>query len=360
MAEEPTSLEKEVQNDPKMRRFYDLAREYQRKGRFDEALGLCKKGLELNPTQWQARVLVARIQVAKGALGDAVEQVEKVLRALPENIPANHLAADIYYGQGNMEPALKHYRIVQLFEPGLGQVDERVAELEAGAATRKSPAKHVEGTAVKGKAASEPDTVEVKQPAVSSSSGTVSFDAGGETSLENEGENEKEARETIEGSDVWDEPGDEVENWSDTADEDVPGFQPTEDEVAAGDDTAEVFTLSSAEDANPIEGEFPVDDSASSSVPGKEDSAFDTTTLAELYESQGYPEKAVEVYQRMLLVSPDEQTVKDKIEALRIRISGEAPESPAVQEEDVKRALRKKRIHLLERWLRNVREASNV
>ena len=268
-----------------------------------------------------------------------------------------------------MEPALKHYRIVQLFEPGLRQVDERVAELEADFSTRKPSTKYVEGAAAKDKAAPEPDTVEVKQPALSSSSESVSLGAGEETGVGDEGDSEKKAHETIDESDIWDEPGEEVENWSDTADEDIPAFQPTEDEVAAGDDTEEVFTLSPEEAESPIEGGLPADDSSSSSVSGmeaseppseKEGSTFDTTTLAELYESQGYPEKAVEVYQRMLLVSPDEQTVKDKIEALRIRVSGEAPESPAVQEEDVRRALREKRIHLLERWLRNVREASNV
>lgn len=88
--------------------------------------------------------------------------------------------------------------------------------------------------------------------------------------------------------------------------------------------------------------------------------AFNTVTLAQLYESQGYPEKAVEVYQRVLLREPDNAEVRERIRALKRRMAGEAPEAPAVQEEDVRKAVRQKRIAVLQNWLTRVREASHV
>jgi len=88
--------------------------------------------------------------------------------------------------------------------------------------------------------------------------------------------------------------------------------------------------------------------------------AFNTVTLAQLYESQGYPEKAVEVYQRVLLKEPDNAEVRERIRALKRRMAGEAPEAPAVQEEDVRKAVRQRRIAVLQDWLTRVREASHV
>ena len=62
-------LEEELKRDPRSRRFFELAREYQRAGRLSEAMGLCEKGLATYPNHWQARLLLAQIYVTKGPGG---------------------------------------------------------------------------------------------------------------------------------------------------------------------------------------------------------------------------------------------------------------------------------------------------
>ena len=83
---------------------------------------------------------------------------------------------------------------------------------------------------------------------------------------------------------------------------------------------------------------------------------LNTFTLAELYEKQGYPEKAVEIYQRMLLHQPDNPAIHGRIRDLMARMAGETPDAPAVHQEDVEKAMRHKRILILQGWLRRVRE----
>ena len=95
-----TELEEELKRDPRSRRFFDLAREYQRSGRLAEAMGLCEKGLNSYPNHWQARLLLAQIYVTKGNLEEGRDMVGKVLLAMHDSVPANHLAAEIYWALG--------------------------------------------------------------------------------------------------------------------------------------------------------------------------------------------------------------------------------------------------------------------
>ncbi len=133
MAFDLAALEAELKRDPGSRRFGDLAREYQRLGRLEEAKDLCEKGLARYPNQWQARLLLTQIYVAKGKLPQAKEAVDRILMALPDHVAANHLAGDIYYSLEDRPRALRHYQIVELFEPGRPGVGEKIAELMSSA-----------------------------------------------------------------------------------------------------------------------------------------------------------------------------------------------------------------------------------
>ncbi len=132
-------LEKQVREDPKMRRFFDLAREYQKLGQYDEAVGICEQGLEHNPNKWQARILLVQLYLAGDRVEEARAMVERVLMAIPDNVAANHLAADIYYSQGKKDLALKHYQIVELFDPGKTQVNERIGRIKGERWIMKQP-----------------------------------------------------------------------------------------------------------------------------------------------------------------------------------------------------------------------------
>ena len=68
---------------------------------------------------------------------------------------------------------------------------------------------------------------------------------------------------------------------------------------------------------------------------GKSDD-FTTDTLAELYISQGFFEKAIEIYERMLVDKPDSRGLQDKLSWVRAEIARTAaPESEQQKEEDI-------------------------
>ena len=369
MALNLAELEEELKREPKSRLFYDLAREYQKLGRLDEALVLCERGLSFHPSQWQSRILLAQLYLAKGRLENACEMVEKVLLPLPDNVPANHLAADIYRALGEKEKALRHFKIVELLEPGRTGVRDHITELSAGPETAPGPGASVVEEEIPRQPQEEPEVVRVESqdeeapastpetdvdsmfsPPVESLTAPEPGPAGSESEVDwavdtaafdrsiLEDEKDTDAFDTIltQENEVATEGGVPPEGSESKAE-----WKPPEIEAEEGDEEDLPCGDADAEDR---------DDSAGMS----------TVTLAELYERQGYPEKAVEIYQRLLLRQPDDQAIHDKIDQLMKRLAGEAPEGPPVHQEDVERALRRKRVSVLQDWLRRVREGSHV
>jgi tetratricopeptide (TPR) repeat protein len=381
MASGPAELEAEVQRDPKMRRFYELAREYQRLGRIDEAVVLCEKGLQLNPNQWQARNLLAQIFLAKGRFDEARVQVERVLLALPDNIPANHLAADLYFALGDKARALRHYQVVDLFDPGRANVSERIQELAGEEMVSAVPPPDLGEPlpSIEGALQAPPAAVSPAEPPAEAAEAPEAEPVPAEAAAPVFGEESK--------ADDWGAAGDQdtdllevlstepppptgealplpaAESWADVSPEPESSEIDSVPEALPAEDTDRAETLLEAEDTQ--EAPAPHDDSEdlaglSDSTPEVAGPAFNTVTLAQLYESQGYPEKAVEVYQRILLKEPDNAEVRERIRGLMRRMAGEVPEAPAVHEEDVRKAVRQKRIAVLQNWLTRVREASHV
>lgn len=394
-------LEKEVSRDPKIRLFFELAREYQKVGRIDEAQALCEKGLALHPTRWPARILLAQAYLAKGEVAQAREMVERVLLALPDNVPANHLAADIYLLEGDRERARRHFQIVDLFDPGRPGVAEKLAELssepepaadagvhEQAAAAEPVPPRAVrdevdegsrgaDGTRVgeppKADGGGENRTLEPEVDAtagrdssaiekVPGSAGTDAPEEAAPPSLEekqglpSEGDEKKDH--------LWDGDSGTQDDWdvaTASFEREVLQSPPAE---AVVDEARSVTAAGPPAMTGPETGALQdaMEEPAEPAETAEQgEGGFNTVTLAALYEAQGFPEKAIEVYQRILIKDPENQEVREKIRLLMQRMAGAQPEeSPPVHQEDVQRALRRKRVLALEKWLRRVREEGYV
>lgn len=72
---------------------------------------------------------------------------------------------------------------------------------------------------------------------------------------------------------------------------------------------------------------------ASDEVPEKSDD-FTTDTLAELYIAQGFYEKAIDIYERMLADRPTSRGLKDKLERVRAMASESGSAAPAASVEE--------------------------
>lgn len=90
--------------------FAQLAEECRRAGANDEAVGICRAGLEYHPDYLSARVTLARALVELEQLNDAETELNIVLKAAPENLAANRALAEIYQKRGQLPQALALYR----------------------------------------------------------------------------------------------------------------------------------------------------------------------------------------------------------------------------------------------------------
>lgn len=360
-------LEEELRRDSRSRRFFELAREYQKLGRLGEAQDTCEKGLSAFPNHWQARLLLSQIYVTKGKLSDAQQMVEKVLLAFHDSVPANHLAADIYWALGEREKALRHYQIVDLLQPGQAGVQERLADLQRPAEASLEPERVSSPEAAQLESLDQP-LEEVAAPSVEEDAGALlappalpSSPQGSSTVIPPPAD--KESGEAEAQENPWGETAAPVSE----LDEDTASFASVLDPVN-GEAAAEGILQGGPSGENPPKQDLSAEAQEEAGQPedqlAKVRSAvqpgLNTVTLAELYERQGYPEKAVEIYQRLLLQGPESPAIRGRIRDLMTRMAGEIPEAPAVRQEDVEKAMRQKRILVLQNWLRRVREGRHV
>ncbi len=68
-------LETEFENNPKSEAFIPLAQAYLKKGRFVEAMVVCKKGIKANPTLPTGRLVMASIYLEQAKHQKAVDEL---------------------------------------------------------------------------------------------------------------------------------------------------------------------------------------------------------------------------------------------------------------------------------------------
>src|SRR5438067_8117929 len=103
-------LRRRVQKDPSSIAFAQLAEECRRADQFQEAVDICRTGLEVHPAYLSARVTLGRALVELNQLEDAQAELEHVLKCAPENLAAIRGMAAIHHRRGELKEALVHYR----------------------------------------------------------------------------------------------------------------------------------------------------------------------------------------------------------------------------------------------------------
>src|SRR5438046_4654601 len=103
-------LRRRVQKDPSSIAFAQLAEECRRAGEFQEAVDVCRAGLELHPGYLSARVTLGRSLIELDELDEAQLELQLVLSTAPENLAAIRGLAEIYHRRGSLHEALQQYR----------------------------------------------------------------------------------------------------------------------------------------------------------------------------------------------------------------------------------------------------------
>ena len=127
-------LRRRVQKDPASIAFAQLAEECRRAGHYQEAVDVCRAGLELHPGYLSARVTLGRALIELNDLDTALAELDHVLKSAPENLAAIRGLAEIHHRQGNLAAALAQYRAALALarnDPDLQQtVDELARQVE--------------------------------------------------------------------------------------------------------------------------------------------------------------------------------------------------------------------------------------
>ena len=131
MADNPRieELRRRVQKDPASIAFAQLAEEYRRAGSNEEAIAICRTGLETHPGYLSARVTLGRALIEVSDLDAAEVELGLVLQQAPENLSAVRGLAEIYHRRGDLSQALAFYQEALGLAPHDPDLEQVVNEL---------------------------------------------------------------------------------------------------------------------------------------------------------------------------------------------------------------------------------------
>ena len=122
-------LRRRVQKDPASIAFAQLAEECRRASRFQEAIYVCRAGLEIHPAYLSARVTLGRALIEVNEIDEALTELERVLQSAPENLAAIRGVAEIHHRRGALGEALAQYRAALALAKNDPDLQQTVSDL---------------------------------------------------------------------------------------------------------------------------------------------------------------------------------------------------------------------------------------
>ena len=119
-----------LQEDPASRVFVPVVEYYRRAGRLDEALDICREGLEHNPDYQVGRVALAKCYLDKKWFTEARAELERVVGVVPESLLGQRLRGDACLALRDRAAALHAYKMAMLLSPSDVGLAEKVHSLE--------------------------------------------------------------------------------------------------------------------------------------------------------------------------------------------------------------------------------------
>jgi tetratricopeptide (TPR) repeat protein len=117
------------QAEPGSRVFVQLAEEYRRGGKLNEALKVLEAGLKRQPNYLSAKIALGRCRLETGEVAVAADIFQEVLRRDATNLVANKLLVQAYLDAGNLGKAreqLNLYRILNDRDPDIEDLKQQI------------------------------------------------------------------------------------------------------------------------------------------------------------------------------------------------------------------------------------------
>ena len=351
MEKENAEIEKlteRIAKDPKSKLFVPLAEEHKKAGDIETAIRVLTEGLKHNPGYVTARSFLGRLLMDKGDLAGAQKELEEVIKTIPDNLLAQRKLGDIYVLQGRGIDALPRYKAALALNPGDKDIPSLLADIEAGkdVSSRipgpKSPAappgiKPQPAPAAtippKSAPAAVPKTAATPKTATSPQKAPATL--GPQAALKGEQKSaapvppvkavpapappapsvpdEAEMIEDIVELESLDHAMTAPESKTPSPDAFPPSapFDMSEPPIeVSGAEEREATTWEVSKPAVPVRA-------AGQAGPDQGSDDLNTNTLAELYISQGFFDKAIEIYQGMLNDRPGNAALQQKLEQIK-------------------------------------------
>lgn len=125
------ALQSRWESDKTSRVFVQLAEEYRRAGRTEEALAVLGEGLTANPNYLAAKVVLGRCHLDLGRTQSAIRELEGVISRDPTQMVAYKLLVEAHLAEGDGEEARKRLRIYSLLndsDPEIAELRRRIGE----------------------------------------------------------------------------------------------------------------------------------------------------------------------------------------------------------------------------------------
>lgn len=123
-------LHKKLQSDEKSRVFARLADELRRSDHIEEAIELCRKGLQFHPDYASGHVVLGKCYQDRGDLEEARGAFREALTLDSGNVLVLKNLGDITFRQGDLEAAAEHYQRTLELDAGNAEVREVLEELK--------------------------------------------------------------------------------------------------------------------------------------------------------------------------------------------------------------------------------------
>ncbi len=346
---EIAKLTERISRDPKSKLFVPLAEEYKRCGDIEMAIHVLSEGLKNNPGYVTARSFLGRLLFDMGDMASARREFEEVVKAVPDNLLAQKKLGDLHILLGNQTEALKYYKTAHSLNPGDAEISSLVSDLESGldvsprllqqkAVSPPGPDVTSEQRPVLQQTAAEATKAETPGVAAGTGEGKTT-----EPGSKEEATSPVAAEEGAVFAEVDQPPPSTVMPAEPEEAEEVLFVEPLEEEVSPGETPGppseeqnllretEMFPAEESEGGVPheeITAAPPRPEATAERAWGLSDD-FTTDTLAELYIAQGFYEKAIDIYERMLADRPDSRGLKHKLERVRsLAASFKTPQPP--------------------------------
>lgn len=121
-------LKKKLSQNPDSLIFVPLADAYRKAGLYDDAIEICKKGLEKHPSYTSARVVLGRVYIEKNKFDEAIQELKKVESVDTDNIMVHTMLGNMYLKKKMYAEAVEQFQRVLSINPEDIETQEKLKD----------------------------------------------------------------------------------------------------------------------------------------------------------------------------------------------------------------------------------------